>query len=104
GEPTVNLEFVSVDKAGNSNTAVVQVTNAAYEVPSGLVLELPKLKPGESGKIKAALKVADGKDAQGNPTFKEVAIRPEDMSRLSYTVAMGDSVSMTDADKVTGLV
>lgn len=104
GEPTVNLEFVSVDKAGNTNTAVVQVTNAAYEVPSGLVLELPKLKPGESGKIKAALKVADGKDAQGNPTFKEVVIKPEDMSRLSYTVAMGDSVSMTDAGKVTGLV
>jgi hypothetical protein len=104
GEPTVNLEFVSIDKAGNSNTAVVRVTNAAYQVPSGLVLELPKLKPGESGMIKASLKVADGKDAQGRPTFKEVAIKPQDMSRLSYTISMGDSVSMTEAGKVTGLV
>ncbi|MBB3113919.1 hypothetical protein FHS18_006034 [Paenibacillus phyllosphaerae] len=100
--PTSELNFIVLDKAGNENTAVVQVTNGTFDVPSGVVLEtIPNLKPGDSSTLKASLKYADGKDASGHPKFKLVPVA--DLSKLSYSVSIGDAVQLSSTGKVTGV-
>ncbi|WP_310550585.1 S-layer homology domain-containing protein [Paenibacillus glufosinatiresistens] len=101
-EPTADLQLVAKDEAGNANSATVSVTNDGFAVPAALVLKpLPALAPGESGRIEAYLKVEDGRDAQGKPKYKEVAISEADArERLSYTLTMGDAVDLTVGDAV----
>ncbi|UQZ36002.1 hypothetical protein C2I18_22210 [Paenibacillus sp. PK3_47] len=103
-EPSVALNIVAADEAKNSNTAVVDITNAGYKVPVALVLKgAETLKPGELDKVQAYLKVSDGKDANGKPKFKEEPIPAKDLENLTYTVASGDAISLSADGKITAL-
>ncbi|WP_079912356.1 S-layer homology domain-containing protein [Paenibacillus sp. 32352] len=96
--PTAELTVKAVDGAGNENTAVVSVTNDRYEVPAGLVIhQVPVMKRGDSQKLEAFLRVSDGKDAQGKPKFKEVAVP----GHVSYSVLSGDAVDLKDDGTIT---
>nr|WP_254075675.1 S-layer homology domain-containing protein [Paenibacillus tritici] len=105
-EPSVALNIVAKDEAGNLNTAVVDITNAGYKVPVALVLKGTEedLEPGQTGKVQAYLKVSDGKDENtGKPKFKEEPIADKDLQRLTYTVAVGDAVSLSADGGITAL-
>lgn len=104
-DPSVALNIVAADEAGNENTAVVDITNAGYKVPVALILKgAETLKPGELDNVKAYLKVSDGKDeATGKPKFKEEPIAAKDLQNLTYTVASGDAISLSADGKITAL-
>ncbi|WP_053373857.1 S-layer homology domain-containing protein [Paenibacillus sp. FJAT-27812] len=103
-EATAPLHFVSEDLAGNENTATVIVSDSSFEAPAALVLKpLEKIKPGDSVKVKAVLKFADGKSADGKPKFKEKEIAAADLKRLHFSIGMGDAVHLTDAGEIIGL-
>lgn len=95
-DPTVALQFTATDGAGNENSAVVNISNESFDVPSALILEqVPALQPGEKSVItKAYLKVADGKDENGKTKYKQVEVSQKDMSKITYSVASGDSVDV----------
>ena len=98
-EPTVALQFTAADAAGNENSAVVELSNESFEVPSALILEeVPPLQPGQTGTIKAYLKVADGKDENGKTKYKQVAVKDSELSKITYSVASGDSVEVVTAN------
>ncbi|WP_236328338.1 S-layer homology domain-containing protein [Paenibacillus auburnensis] len=98
-EPTVALQFTATDAAGNENSAVVDISNESFEVPSALILEkVPSLQPGQTGTIKAYLKVADGKDENGKTKYKQVAVKDSELSKITYSVASGDSVEVVTAN------
>ncbi len=95
------LKFVARDAAGNGNSAVVNVTNDGFRAPSAILLKpIPKLQPGESVKLQAVLKVADGKDGSGKPRFKEVALGKEELERLSLT-ADGEAALLAEDGTLT---
>ncbi|WP_042196708.1 S-layer homology domain-containing protein [Paenibacillus camerounensis] len=103
-DPTVALQFTATDGAGNENTAVVNISNESFDVPSALILEqVPALQPGDKSIIaKAYLKVADGKDENGKLKYKQVEVSQSDMSKITYSVASGDSVDVvTVVDQAT---
>lgn len=95
-DPTVALQFIATDGAGNENSAVVNISNESFDVPSALILEqVPSLQPGDKSIIaKAYLKVADGKDENGKTKYKQVEVSQKDMSKITYSVASGDSVDV----------
>lgn len=95
-DPTVALQFTATDGAGNENSAVVNISNESFDVPSALILEqVPSLQPGEKSIItKAYIKVADGKDENGKTKYKQVEVSQSDMSKITYSVASGDSVDV----------
>lgn len=103
-EATVPLHFVSIDKAGNENSATVTVTNDSFEVPAALVLKpIDNINPGDSVAVKAVLKYANGKDEQGKPKFIEKEIPKADLSRLSFSIGSGNAVYMTESGQITAL-
>lgn len=105
-EPSVALNIVASDEAKNLNTAVVDITNAGYKVPVALVLKgvEKNLEPGQIGNVQAYLKVSDGKDeVTGKPKFKDQPITGKDLQNLTYTVAVGDAVSLAADGRVTAL-
>ncbi|MDF2714871.1 MAG: hypothetical protein K0R28_1796, partial [Paenibacillus sp.] len=99
-EPTVELAIVSRDKAGNENKAIVTVTNDQFQVPVALVFKnVPVMSPGQKNtmRLEPYLRVKDGKDAQGKPKFKDVAVSDKAKQRVAYSLVSGDAVSL-DAD------
>ncbi|MFE8697851.1 S-layer homology domain-containing protein [Cytobacillus sp. FJAT-53684] len=98
-EPTIKLQFMAKDHAGNENTAAVKVTNDSFEVPAGIVIkEVPTLKPGEDIQLEAFLRVLDGKDGEGKPKFKDVPIPEKDLDHLQFTVSKGQAVSLDEVN------
>lgn len=96
--PTAELTVKAVDGAGNENMAVVSVTNDRYQVPAGLVIhQVPVMKRGDSRKLETFLRVSDGKDAQGKPKFKEVAVT----GPVSYSILSGDAIDLKDDGTMT---
>ncbi|GAA3408792.1 S-layer homology domain-containing protein [Paenibacillus hodogayensis] len=103
-EPAVTLAIVARDGAGNENRADVSVTSDSFRVPVALVFKSAKtLQPGEKAAIEPYLRVPDGKDGQGKPKFKEIAVPAEDRSRLSYEVTTGDAIRLEKDGTMTGL-
>lgn len=101
-DPTVALQFTATDGAGNENTAVVNISNEGFEVPSALILEeVPALQPGQTSTIKAFLKVADGKDENGKMKYKQVAVKDSDLRKITYSVTSGESVDVVTTGSET---
>jgi hypothetical protein len=99
GDPAVQLAIVARDGAGNENKAVVEVTNDRFNVPAGLVIkQVPVMKPGDTQKLEAYVRLSDGKDEQGKPKFKEVPAAPD---RVSYEVLQGNAVGLADDGTIT---
>ncbi|MBP1991929.1 S-layer homology domain-containing protein [Paenibacillus eucommiae] len=103
GDPSIELKFTAHDGAGNENTAVVAITNDQFDAPVALVLKKMAMKPGDSKKVEAFLRMPDGKNDGGKPKFKEVPVSPEDQKRLSYSVEMGEAVMLSEDGKVSAL-
>ncbi|NOU99809.1 S-layer homology domain-containing protein [Paenibacillus planticolens] len=101
-DPTIQLTVKARDGAGNENSAIVSITNDQFHVPAGLVIkQLPVMKPGDSAKLEANLRVSDGKDAQGKPKFKEI---PVSADKVSYSVLSGDAAQLNkDGKSITAL-
>lgn len=102
-EPTVALEFVAKDDAGNENRAVVSVTNDGFEAPVGLVLRAMTIAPGEERKIEAGLRYADGKSDGGKQLFKTVAVQGDQLKSLDYRLIVGESVALSGDGTALGL-
>lgn len=99
-DPTVQLDIVARDDAGNENRAAVEVTNEAYEAPVALVLRPVKLTTDESRKLEATLRLPDGRNGEGEMTYKLVPIPDSDYEELlSFDVYAGEAASV-DADGV----
>lgn len=102
-EPTLDLEFVARDDAGNENRAVVTLTNDSFEAPVGLVLRSMTVAPGEQRKVEAALRYPDGKSADGTQRFKSVAVRGSELDKLSYSVVTGETISLASDGTILGM-
>ncbi|UQZ83223.1 Endo-1,4-beta-xylanase A precursor [Paenibacillus konkukensis] len=98
-DPNAELTVQARDGAGNENKAVVDITNDKYDVPAGLVIkQVPTMKPGDSLKLEARLRISDGKDAKGKPKFKEVEV-PQ--NKISYSILSGDAVELGSDGTIT---
>jgi hypothetical protein len=96
-EPTIDLKVIARDQAGNENSAVVVIANDQFEVPAGIVLkEIPLMKPGESTKLKAFLKLLVGKTRDNKPIFKEVPITEENKHKLKISISKGEAVFLSE--------
>ncbi|WP_020616859.1 S-layer homology domain-containing protein [Paenibacillus daejeonensis] len=101
-DPVASLNIVARDAAGNENTAIVEITNDGFRVPTALIIEeLPAIKPGENRTLKAKLRYVVGKQGD-KPIFAEEAIPAGQLSALSYEVSRGESVKVDQNGKVTG--
>lgn len=99
-DPTVQLDIVARDDAGNENRAAVEVTNESYEAPLALVLRPVKLTTDESRKLEASLRLPDGRNGEGEMTYKLVPIPDSEYEELlSFDVYAGEAASV-DADGV----
>ncbi|MDF2670533.1 MAG: putative S-layer protein, partial [Paenibacillus sp.] len=96
-DPAAELVFLARDGAGNENTASVVVTNDNFDVPVALGFRsIPALEPGKERKLEPYLRVTDGKDGNGKPKFKEMAIPSTiDPNKLKYSIYMGDAVDLS---------
>lgn len=96
-EPTVMLNLVARDDAGNENRAMVEVTNDGYQAPAALVLRPMKLTMGESRQLEALLKLPDGVTDQGEAKYRLVPIPDKEYEKmLSFHVYSGDAASVSD--------
>lgn len=103
-EPTVDLNIVARDGAGNENAATVNVVNDAFKAPVGLVLRnIATMGKGETKRIEPVLRVVAGKTAQGKPVFQDVVVPAKDLSKIAYSIDAGDAVRLSADGTVTGL-
>ncbi len=89
------IRIEAKDKAGNTNVAIVSVTNGAFASPVGLnVVRAGTMRPNTSQQVQVFLKYADGKDPSGVQKYRSVAVPSEDRNRLSYDIVQGDAISV----------
>lgn len=101
-EPTVDLQVVATDMAGNQNIATVVVSNNDFSVPAGLIIrEITPLEKGETSRLEAFLKVLDGTDSQGKPIYKEVPIGDQD--KLTFKIMKGEAISLDGDETITAV-
>ncbi|TMV49102.1 S-layer homology domain-containing protein [Paenibacillus mesophilus] len=101
--PEVQLLFVARDGAGNENRATVAVTNADFKVPAALVLKpIGTLAPGKAVTVEPYLLVQQGKTTDGKAVFGEVPMTPEQSQRVTYSVSMGDAVTIEEVQVSKG--
>ncbi|TVY07388.1 S-layer homology domain-containing protein [Paenibacillus cremeus] len=101
-DPTAEVTIKAVDHAGNENVASVVVTNDKFVAPAALVLQqMPVMKPGDQQNLQPLLRMADGKDAQGKPRFRDVPLDEKLLSQVKYSVLTGDAITLSDDGKVT---
>jgi hypothetical protein len=97
------IRLEATDKAGNTNAAVISVTNSSFAAPVGLnVVRTGTMKPNTSQQVQVYLKYADGKDSSGAQKFRSVAVPYSDNSKLSYDVVQGEAISV-DSNKFTAI-
>lgn len=102
-EPTLDLVFEAVDRAGNRNGASVPVTNGGYKVPVGLVLrKVPNLGIADERQVEAFLRVTDGKDDSGKIKYKELPVADADLDKLTYSLYTGEAATVSAGGLVTG--
>ncbi|WNS46422.1 S-layer homology domain-containing protein [Paenibacillus sp. MMS20-IR301] len=103
-QPTLDLAFEAVDRAGNSNSASVVLTNGGYQVPVGLVLrKVANLGVKDERQLEAFLRVPDGKDAGGKVQYKEVPVAGSDLAKLTYSLYTGEAAEVSEDGRVKGL-
>ncbi len=81
------------DKAGNSNSALIEVENSDFKLPKKLILTMPdEIKTGDKAAVLGTtVEYCDGSTA------------PADSSKLSYNIVMGESNAMIKDGKLTAL-
>lgn len=87
------LRIEARDKAGNTNSALVEVENSDFKLPKKLILTMPdEIKTGDQAAILGAtVEYVDGSTGQA------------DASKLSYKVLLGDSNVKVAGGKMTPL-
>lgn len=96
------IQLTVTDRAGNTNTAVIPVTNSVYASPIGInVVRTGTMKMGATQTAQVYLKYADGKSANGTQKYRSAALPAEDREKVSYSVLRGDAVTVDGNGRIT---
>lgn len=103
-EPTIDLQIIARDHAGNQNSATVVVSNDQFDVPAGIgIRQISSMEPGESEKIEVFLRVLDGTNEDGSSKFKNVPLTEKEKERISLSISKGEAVRLDETNTITAV-
>ena len=104
---TGKLNIVAKDEAGNTNNAVVSLSNKDFAAPLGVnVVRTGTMKTGETQVAEVYLSYANGTVGEGKDKvhkFRSEEVPQEDRDKLSFSVAQGDAVTVSEDGTITAL-